>query len=151
MSNFKFLQKEWTDIHQEAIDAEKNAIIAPRYCGLLCRSALELAIHWIYDNDADLIYPYDKKLAALIHEQCFKDILKPSMFREINIIRINGNNAAHGKKISQLEALVSLKNLFRFLSFLATYYAEEEVGLQSFDAAVIPDGKEADKTKQELE
>ena len=52
-------------------------------------------------------------LSSLIHEQCFKDILKPSMFREINLIRKFGNNAAHGNTVKNEEALIVLKNLFR--------------------------------------
>ncbi|MBT6762964.1 MAG: hypothetical protein HN778_02400 [Prolixibacteraceae bacterium] len=48
------------------------------------------------------------------------------MFRELNVIRVNGNNGAHGKTVRKFESLMSLKNLFRFLSFLSKYYSETD-------------------------
>lgn len=105
----------------------------------------------MYAHDADLHEPYDTKLAALMHEQCFKDILKPSMFQEINLIRKFGNNAAHGKNISPEESLVVIKNLFRFLSFLAIYYAEQEPQIHPFNERLIPTGKAHDEKLAELQ
>lgn len=151
MTNFDFLQTEFPSIFQEASDAEKHAITAPRYCALLCRTALEKTVHWLYENDTDLQQPYDTKLASLIHEQCFRDMLKPSMFREIDAIRLAGNNAAHGKSVSRNEAITSLKYLFCFLSFVSHYYSEADPFIPSFDDSLIPDGKENDKSKKELQ
>lgn len=150
MSNFNFLRTEFSDIYKEAYEAEKSVIVAPRYTALLCRCALEKAVIWIYANDDELEEPYDKKLASLIHEHSFRDILKPSMFREINLIRLTGNNAAHGKKVLLNESMISIKNLFRFLSFLAIYYSEDEASIPLFDECYIPDGKQTDKSKLEL-
>ena len=73
-------------------EAEKLTAISPKAAAILCRSALEKGINWLYDHDYELTRPYDTKLSSLIHERCFRDILKPSMFREINLIRLNGNN-----------------------------------------------------------
>lgn len=151
MTNFDFLQTEFPSIFQEASDAEKHAITAPRYCALLCRTALEKTVHWLYENDTDLQQPYDTKLASLIHEQCFRDMLKPSMFREIDAIRLAGNNAAHGKSVSRNEAITSLKYLFCFLSFVSHYYSEADPFIPPFDDSLIPDGKENDKSKKELQ
>jgi len=150
MSNFSFLQTDFPGIFNEAVEAESNTIIAPKYCALLCRSALEKAVDWLYENDPSLTLPYDTKLASLIQAQCFRNILTQQMFREINVVRLNGNNAAHGKKVNQNESLVSLKSLFRFLSFLSKYYSEENPEIPAFDELLIPDGKEKDKTLKEL-
>ena len=111
MSNFKFLHSTWADIYKEASEAESLTFVSPKASAIIARSALEKTVNWLYANDPDLEEPYDTKLASLLHEQCFKDILKPSMFREINLIRLLGNNAAHGKTIRQEDALVSIKNL----------------------------------------
>ena len=81
MSNFNFLQKEFPHIFKEAVSAEKHTFTEPRFSAILSRTALEKALHWLYENDVDLEFPYDTKLAALLHHQNFKDILKPSMFR----------------------------------------------------------------------
>jgi len=150
MSNFQFLQKSWPGIFREAREAEQLTLTSPKACAIICRSAMEKAIHWLYANDPDLEEPYDNRLAALMHEQAFKDILKPSMFREINLIRLFGNNAAHGNPIKPEESLVAIKNLYRFLCFLAIYYAESEPEICPFDEALIPSGKEQDTKLNEL-
>ena len=151
ISNFNFLYNEFPEIWKEAIEAEKLAIVSPKSCAILCRSAMEKTVHWLYANDVELTEPYDTKLSSLIHEQCFRDIIKPSMQREINLIRLNGNNAAHGKKVSNYEAVVSLKNLFRFLSFLSKYYSEANPVIPVFNEGFIPDGKEQERTKEQLQ
>lgn len=151
MSNFLFLQNHWPDIYQEAAEAEALTFSSPKACAMICRSALEKAVRWLYANDPDLTEPYDTRLAALLHEQCFQNILKPSMFREINLVRKLGNNAAHGESIRQEEALVAIKNLFRFLGFLALYYAEEEPTIPAFDESLIPTHRELEMKEAELE
>lgn len=150
LSNFRFLITEWKSIYVEAKEAEDLSFTSPKACAIICRSALEKAIHWLYANDPDIVEPYDTRLSALMHEQCFKDILKPSMFREIDLIRKFGNNAAHGKSIRKEESLVAIKNLFRFLSFVAVYYSEEEPHIPSFDESIIPTGEEKKENTEEL-
>lgn len=155
MSNFQFLQNEWPGIFRDASDAEQLVLTSPKASCILSRTALEMAVNWIYDNDADLERPYDTKLATLMNYQSFKDILKPSMSKEINLIRYNGNDAAHKRnRISHEVSLQSIKYLFRFLSYLSIYYAVEEVTIPSFSIAHIPDGnqqKETEKALKELE
>ncbi|MGM0934597.1 MAG: DEAD/DEAH box helicase family protein [Bacteroidota bacterium] len=150
MSNFSFLQKEFPGIYKEASKAEKHTFQEPRYSALLSRSTLEKAIYWLYENDIDLELPYDTKLGALLHNQDFKDILKPTMFRELDVIRLAGNNAAHGKKVSQYEALQSIKNLFRFLSFVSVYYSEDNPVIPAFDEKIIQYGEAEEEKVQVL-
>jgi type I restriction enzyme R subunit len=150
-SNFTFLEKEFPEIYREIQEAEKHTFTAPRYAALLCRSTLEKAIFWLYKNDEDLDLPYDNKLGALLHNESFKNILKPSMLMELDVIRLNGNNAAHGKIVKALEALQSLKNSFRFLTFLSTYYSESNPEIPPFDERVIPYGDANDKNKKQLQ
>jgi type I restriction enzyme R subunit len=154
MSNFKFLHKEWPAIFREAYEAEQLTLTSPKASAIIARSALEKGVEWLYQNDGELEWPYDTKLSSLIHEQCFREIIKPSMFREINLIRLTGNNAAHGKSISHDQSITSIKNLFRFLSFLGVYYSEQEISVPSFTMGLIPDGskqKETLKALQQLE
>lgn len=154
VSNFKFLHNEYPGLYKEAKEAEQLVLTSPKASALLARSALEKGVNWLYNNDDDLALPYDTKLSSLLHERCFRDILKPSMFREVNLIRLTGNNAAHGHKISPEQSIASIKNLFRFMGFIAVYYAEQEVELPSFSMQAIPDGtehKETQKRLQELE
>lgn len=151
MTNFSFLKTEFPDIYSDAAEAEKHAIVAPRYCALLCRCVIENAINWLYQNDLSLTTPYDKKLVSLLHEQCFLEILPTGMFQELNLIRLTGNNAAHGKTVTRTESLFCIKNLFRFTSFLSHYYSVSNPDIPPFNAAFIPDGKENDKQVKELQ
>ncbi|MDI5886480.1 DEAD/DEAH box helicase family protein [Flavobacterium yafengii] len=150
-SNFTFLQQEFPEIYREIADAEKHTFTAPRYAALLCRSTLEKTMFWLYKNDEDLELPYDTKLGALLHNESFKNILKPSMLMELDIVRLNGNNAAHGKTVKALDALQSLKNSFRFLTFLSKYYSENNPDIGEFDEKVIPYGDINDKNTKQLQ
>lgn len=151
MSNFQFLHNEWPAICREAKEAEELTLTSPKASVIIARSALEKAVHWLFNNDADLEWPYDTKLTSLIHNQGFKEIIKPSMFREINLIRLNGNAGAHGKSVSHDASISSIKNLFRFLSFLGLYYSEADIDIPPFTMGLIPDGNEHKATLKELQ
>lgn len=150
-TNFSFLQKEFPDIYREIVEAEKHTFTAPRYAALLCRSTVEQTIFWLYKNDEDLELPFDTKLGALLHNDSFKAILKPSMLVELNVVRLYGNNAAHGKTVRALEALQSLKNTFRFLSWVSKYYSENNPEIPAFEERVIPYGDVNDKNVKQLQ
>lgn len=154
MNNFHFLKNEWPVIYRECCEAEKLTLTSPKASAVIARSALELTIRWLYQHDEDLEVPYDDSLNRLIHERCFREILEPTMFREIDLIRLTGNQAAHGKTISQDQSIATIKNLFRFMSFLAIAYAIEIIDVPPFSMAYIPDGraeKESKKTIRDLE
>lgn len=138
MSNFDFIEINWPEIFQDASEAEGNALIRPRYAGVLCRSALERAVLWIFDNDPDLELPFDTRLASLMYEESFTNILKPSLARDLHLVRITGNNAAHGIRVTENQALASLKILFRFLGFLSKYYSEDDPTVPDFDESLVP-------------
>ena len=150
-TNFNFLQSAFPAICREVQDAEKHTFTAPRYAALLCRSTLEKTIFWLYNNDDDLELPYDTKLGALLHNDSFKAILKPSMLVELDVVRLFGNNAAHGKTVRALEALQSLKNTFRFLSWLSKYYSESNPEIALFDERYIPYGDDNDKNTKQIQ
>lgn len=149
-TNFTFLQAEFPTLYAEMIEAEKFTFTAPRHAALLCRIVLEKTLFWLYKNDEDLELPYDTKLASLLFSESFKQIIKPSMFTEIDVVRRIGNDAAHGKKVRALEALQSLKNTFRFLSWLSKYYSETDPEIPAFEEKYIPYGDEKDKTAKQL-
>ena len=152
MSNFQFLQKEWPAIYKEAKEAEQLTLTSPKACAMISRSALEKTVQWLYQNDVELEWPYDRKLSSLIHAQSFREIIKPSsIFREIDLVRLNGNAAAHGKSITQDQSIASIKNLFRFLSFLGVYYSEEDIDVPAFNMQLIPDGNEQKETLKTLQ
>ena len=151
MSNFSFIQHEFPKLYADVAEAESLAFTSPKASAILSRSALELSVLWLYRHDPDLSEPWDNNLNALIHEQSFRALIPLPMFREIDLIRRIGNSAAHGKRITKQEALTSIKNLFRLLSFIALHYARQKPVIPAFDESLIPDGKTAERTKAELE
>lgn len=149
-TNFHFLQAEWPDIFEEAKEAESLTYASPKAACIVARSALEKTVRWLFQNDESLAFPYDDRLSALMHEPAFQNSLKPSLWREINLIRKIGNNAAHGTKIKQEEALICLKNLFRFEAYLALYYGESEIKAPTFDLALVPESNLQKESAKQL-
>jgi len=142
MGNFDFLNKKWPAIYKEAYEAEQLTLTSPKACVVIARSTLEKTVHWLYEHDAGMEFPYNRTLSSLMHENCFRDILRasPSILREIHLIRSLGNDGAHGKSITQDKSIIVIKNLFRFLSFLGLYYGESDLIIPEFDINLIPDG-----------
>src|SRR5690606_12138714 len=99
---------------------------------------LEFSVAWLYDNDPTFTRPYDTTLSALMHNRCFKEALKPSMFQELYLVKNIGNQAAHGKKITQREALICLRSIFRFTAYISKYYSTANPDIPPFEEAYIP-------------
>ena len=153
MSNFQFISTDFPELAERAIKAEQFALTSPVESCFNARAALELGVNWMYENDADLEWPYDTKLASLMHETRFKEIFGPygNLFQEIHLIRRIGNNAVHNQKIKHEDSVHLLKCLFRFSAFLVSAYGEEEVKIPDFNDALIPTGDELKKSKKEVE
>ncbi|NEO75939.1 DEAD/DEAH box helicase family protein [Moorena sp. SIO4G3] len=156
-SNFDFLSNQFPQLYNYAKEAESLTYSAPRASCFYTRFTLEQAVVWLYDNDAYLKPPYENNLGALIHEQTFKDNLKPGLFPKVRLIHKIGNLAAHSSsKITKKDSLRVVEDLFHFLYWLCRYYSGSPLaplnkgGTKSggivFDPTVIPDPK----TQQDL-
>ncbi|NEP54482.1 MAG: DUF4145 domain-containing protein, partial [Moorea sp. SIO3C2] len=105
-SNFDFLSNQFPQLHKHAKQAESLTYSAPRASCFYTRFTLEQAVIWLYENDAYLNPPYENNLGALIHEQTFKDNLKPGLFPKVRLIHKLGNLAAHSSsKITKKDSL----------------------------------------------
>ena len=138
MSNFTFIKTDFPALFNDANEAEQLTYVSPKAAAIFCRSTLENAINWLYDNDAKLTRPFRTDLSTLMHEHEFRSLFAVSLFGELNLIRKTGNLAAHDKAVSQQDALASLKYLFRFLRYLAIYYGKKAPDTQAFDETLIP-------------
>ena len=70
MTNFSFLHtNEWQHIYKDAVEAEKLTLTSPKAATVLCRSAMEMGVNWLFVNDYDLEYPYDRNLSSLLHHR----------------------------------------------------------------------------------
>ena len=153
-SNFDFLQEQFPQLYTHATDTESMVYSAPRASCFYARFTLEQAVLWLYDNDAYLQPPYENNLGALIHEQTFKDNLKPGLFPKVRAIHKVGNLAAHSSsQITTKDSLHIVEELFHFLYWLNRYYSPNGRNLNviTFNPKLIhhPDTQQ-DKSQKEL-
>jgi len=150
LSNFTFIQKDFPALYADALEAEQLTFVSPKAAAVFCRSTLENTINWLYEHDAKLIRPWRADLGTLMHEHCFRSIFSPALFGELDLIRKTGNIAAHGKKVSEQDALASLKYLFRLLRHVAIYYGTKTPDTQVFDEGLIPNAKKQKSDAKQL-
>ena len=118
--------------------AEKILPIDPAASILNCRRAMEAAVKWMYSVDDALTLPVDTRLAGLMGTRDFRDVVGADLWQRLRLVRVLGNDAAHGgKKLTQNQAVVCLENLFAFFDFLACCYGQEYTP-RSFDPALLP-------------
>ena len=138
MSNFTFIQADFPQLYADALEAERFVFDSPKVTAIFCRSTLENAVNWLYEHDRKLTRPWRADLNTLMHEHCFAEQFTQTLLSELHLVRKTGNMAAHGKRVSENDALASLKYLFRFLRHLAIYYGKKTPETQVFDEALIP-------------
>ena len=139
MSNFEFLKKDnsYKIFADACIEAEQLMNVSYSATVTFVRKALELAVKWVYANDAELRMPPQINLASLIKGKKFKDILPYNMSGLLSYIHQLGNKAVHsGRVITREEAVLSLRNLFSFTAWIdysySRYYSDVE-----FDESIL--------------
>lgn len=150
--NFEFLKKEekYNSFTYACIEAEKSLMVSYASTAILSRRALELAIKWVFSYDEDLSAPYQDNLATLIHDCNFKNIIDVKLFPMLTYIQRLGNKAVHSSaKISKEQAVLSLRNLYEFISWIDYCYSEE-LNEVVFDESLLGDNEQENKTRQEL-
>jgi len=145
-SNFSFLSEHWAFLLQDAQQVESYALRDPRAAAIYARRTLELSLKWLFANDTDLKHPYEKSLAAMIHEPTFARNIKKGLFHDIKFIHRLGNVAVHGDQtISSEEGLKATVALHSFLGYLARVYTRGGASPEQFQITWLP------KTETETE
>ena len=141
MSNFAFLQPEWSFLYEAASKAEGMANTDARTSCFYARRTLELAVGWLYKHDKSLRLPYQDHLSALIHEPSFRDVAGNAIYTKAKLIKDLGNLAVHStRKILPVDAATATRELFHFCYWLAHTYgqnARPDPGLR-FVPALLP-------------
>ena len=141
MSQFAFLQREWSAVFDAASRSEAAAHADPRTACFYARRALELAVSWAFKHDAALRLPYQDNLSALIHEPSFKQAVGEAVFGKARVINTLGNRAVHSHRpVPEADALAALRELFHVAYWFARTYARAArpaPGL-AFDPAALP-------------
>ena len=124
MSQFQFLQAEFTEVHGHARKAETVALSDPRGACFYARLALEVAVKWMYRHDRTLRSPYETTLSALIHEPTFRKLAGDGIVTKAKLIKDLGNKAVHETKAVQpARAVTVLRELFHVSYWLVHTYA----------------------------
>ena len=139
MSNFSYISSHWSKLSHTLREAEKHSFTSPAYTAVLCRKSLEEWVRWLYENDADLEEPYDTSLNSLLHSQEMRDLLAPSLFKQVNLVRKLGNDAVHASsKIYSEEALHALKIMHGFTAWVIRVYSDDRPEIPPFDPSLVP-------------
>jgi Type I site-specific restriction-modification system, R (restriction) subunit and related helicases len=132
------------------MEAESSIAANPYATAILSRRALELAVKWVYSSDSYLELPYQDNLSSLIHDRTFRDVITPELFPLIKYAVKLGNIAAHtGNRIGREEAVLSLRNLHQFVSWIDYCYSEAYTAGE-FREDLLPAGDEAKVSSEEL-
>lgn len=144
MSQFAFLQSEWSFLWVEAQKVEEHALADPRAACMYARCVLENAMRWLYQYDACLKAPYETNLSSMLHEASFKQTAGNIIFKKADALRLLGNDAAHGKRqFKEVHGIDAARELFHFCYWLARSYSRKAPpapGLQ-FSPALLPEAK----------
>lgn len=138
-SNFDFLAEHWLFLLDDAQQVENYALRDPRAAVIYARRTLELSLKWLFNNDTALKHPYEKSLAAMIHEPTFANNIKKPLFMDIKAIHRLGNIAVHGEQsITTEHGLIVTKALHQFLGWLARIYTRGGAVPQQFQITWLP-------------
>lgn len=127
MTNFDYLKKEpkFNSFADVAIAAEKVLQIDKESSVINCRRAMEFAIKWMYSVDKSLRMPYQDTLISLMSTEDFHDLVDDALWKRLDLIRKIGNRAAHnGRRITEDEAILCLRNLFIFMDYVTYCYSD---------------------------
>lgn len=141
MTNFEYLkdEAEFAAFAGNAVDAEQSLGVSAKTCALMARAAVEAAVKWLYDNDKNLKLPYKDNLSALIFNQSFTETVDANVQESLRYVVKLGNLAAHtSKAITYAEAVLSLRHLFAFTSFIDYCYGKAEYVERDFDETILP-------------
>ena len=154
MSNFAFLQSEWSFLFGAASKAEGMANTDARTACFYARRTLELAVDWLYKHDKSLRLPYQDNLSALIHEPTFRATAGDAVFTKAKLIKDLGNLAAHStRKILPADALAATRELFHVCYWLARTYGQRARPAPdlSFSPALLPTAAAAAAPPQSID
>ena len=125
MSNFSFLQKEWSEIHDSATKAESYVNTDARAACWYARMTLEQIVNWLYQYDPQFT-SYEASLGARIYDTTFRKNAGEAIFEKATVIIQIGNRAAHAKSTKYNDAVIAVTELFHVSYWLARTYCKHE-------------------------
>ncbi|MGL5692721.1 MAG: DEAD/DEAH box helicase family protein, partial [Peptostreptococcaceae bacterium] len=152
IGNFNFLKEKeiFKSFSNACIEAEKSIIVSPATTAILSRRALELAVKWLYSFDNCLRLPYQDNLNSLVYEPSFVCTVDRKLLPLIKYIIKLGNVSVHtNSNIKRDEAILALRNLHEFVSWIDYCYADEYTATD-FDESNLYEGEDKRTRPEEL-
>ena len=146
MANFNYLEEipEFKNFASICIEAEKRwRTDTPVSCVKEIRTALEMAIRWVYHTDIKLISENisQNNLYDLMSNKKFSCIIGTKLTNELHYIRKKGNIATHenGINIDKNVANTCMKYLFNFIQWMEATYCKKHYKKRSFKESGMTD------------
>jgi len=130
MSNFYFLQNEFSILQNESVKSESNIMDDPEVSAIYARKSLENSIKFIYRVDDDLNEELIKELDlfGLIKSNDFQEIIPSEFLDEMHYVRKLGNSVVHSNKaITSKDSLYANQCLYKFQRWIVEVYSDYEV------------------------
>jgi hypothetical protein len=121
ISNFDFLQLSYSDLYNFSQAAEQYVYRDPQACLVKLRCFAEQLVDRIYQELGVGLDAGDDFYRRLTNPK-FESLVEQGILLKLNAIRINGNKAAHGKKVSGGDAKWLLKEAYLVAKWFALTY-----------------------------
>lgn len=126
MSNFDFLRQSIPEVHQNALKTESALRIDASMVAIYARITLEQLVDYLY-RARNLQNPYGKSTPTLVdrlRNPEFQNLVRsPALHDKMRLIRLAGNKAAHGNRISGDVAMQTVRDLHHLLVWAARYHS----------------------------
>ena len=126
MTQFGFLEAEFSEQFELVERAERYALDDPGACGLYARKALESMVKWVFHHDRGLPLPVEHKLNDYLHVPEFRSIYNGAISDKARIIQRIGNRAAHeAKSPTKAEAVDAMQALYKVAYWMVHTYGRD--------------------------
>ncbi len=123
MSQFTFLEAEFSEQFELVQRAERYALEDPGACGLYARKALESMVKWVFHHDPGMPLPFEDKLNEYLHVPKFRDMHNGAIYDKARVIQRIGNRAAHdAKPPTKTDAITVMQALYLVSHWLVFTY-----------------------------
>ncbi len=135
MSNFQFLEPEFTSLAATAKEAEKLVYISHNLPLLQHEHRWKTLFFGYINTIKNSLSLMTHRYYNLLNDLKFKELIPPYIWDKMDNIRMVGNSAVHGKKFKQLTTEETVKHISHL--FLMYVWFERNYGSPSKDRSQI--------------
>lgn len=146
--NFEFLRCAWPELASLAGFAEQYSHTDPQSALTKLRNFAERTVDIVY-RELGLPRPQMAKFMEMLSNDAFEAVTPKVVVDKLHAIRIHGNKAAHGDKVSTRNVQWLLREAFDLGRWLyATYQNADVSGLDDFELPEAPTSTKAEYKKE---